>query len=73
MSSRESAAEAAFRLAILSSGKRLTAFSNNSINSKNLEEVLDTVGDIMKGVNSINKGFSGRGGNFGGGGASGGW
>ena len=51
----------------------INEYSNKGVNSKNLEEVLDTVGDIMKGVNSINKGFSGRGGNFGGGGASGGW
>ena len=38
-----------------------------------IEEVLDTVGNMMKSVNSISKDFSGKGGSFGGGGASGGW
>lgn len=51
----------------------INEYSNNSMNSKNLDEVLDKVGDIMKGVNSISRDFSGKGGSFGGGGASGGW
>ena len=51
----------------------INEYSNKGVNSKNLEEVLDTVGDIMKGVNSISRDFSGKGGSFGGGGASGGW